>query len=74
MSRPRGSFPFLAASAATISGFLISVSLDRYLHGGHNLLPIGFVFYFTYTEIGVSTAIATAVVGLALRGKRLGHL
>ena len=51
-----------------MSGFPISVSLDRYLHGGHNLLPIEFAFYFTYTGIGVTTAIAVA--GLALWGKR----
>ena len=54
------SFQFLVASAATMSGFFIAAIVDMYLHGGHNLFPIEFFFYFVYTIMGVIIALGAS--------------
>jgi hypothetical protein len=59
------SFQFLIASAATMSGFFIAAIVDMYLHGGHNLFPIEFFFYFVYTIMGVIIALGTSGMCIA---------
>lgn len=61
------SFHFLAASAATMSGFFVTATVDMYLHGGHNLFPIEFAIYFAYTVMGVIIAVGTCKACALLR-------
>ena len=56
------SIVFLAASAATMSGFFIAAILDLYLHDGrgHSMLPLEFAFYAIYTCTGLIVATSTS--------------